>query len=59
MTKADMIEMVKARIKTEYDKYHNTPVDFIESAAIKIVLTLEADSKQVKKLNIDDVSKTK
>ena len=52
-----MKQMIIARIKTEYRKYHDTPVDFMESAAIKIVLTLEQDAEQVKKLNIDDVSK--
>jgi len=57
MTKAEMKQMIIDRIKTEYRKYHDTPVDFMESAAIKIVLTLEQDAEQVKKLNIADVSK--
>ena len=49
--------MIKARIKTEYIKYDNTPVDFIESATLKIVATIEHDSKQTEKLNIDELSK--
>jgi hypothetical protein len=49
MTKEETIEMIKNRIKTEYKKYHNTPVDFIESSARKIVWALEEDSKKANK----------
>lgn len=49
--------MIEERISTEYQKYHNTPVDFIKSAALKIVWTLEADSQLQNKVD-EDFKKT-
>ena len=51
MKEDDMVKMIRARIKTEYDKYHNSPVDFIEMAALKIVATLKHNSVKSKPPN--------
>ena len=56
MTKEKIKRMITARINTEYRKYHGTVVDFMECAAIKIVIELEHDSKQGETLPIDSVS---
>lgn len=45
MTKDKLKLLVENRIKTEYDKYHGTDIDFIKTAASKIVENIFQDLK--------------
>ena len=56
MKEDDMVKMIRARIKTEYDKYHNSPVDFIETSALKIVATLRYLSEKENKIESEPLN---
>jgi hypothetical protein len=43
MTRLETVQMIENRIRTEYEKYKHTPVDFALSAAMKIYSSLECD----------------
>lgn len=47
MSRDKLVNLIKERVKTEYDKYHNTPVDFIESAALKIVAAISFEENNL------------